>query len=136
VDPLTKVLLERGAWSGPGNVNLFSRPIVKNPDGSTSTVDSLGINVKGKEVLIPQVSEDARHMSSDEAIEEYNKTGRNLGTFSSIPESNFYAEKLHNDMESGLYTPPLATSRKKTDPDELNRVLRFLLSRGGGGFNF
>lgn len=82
----------------PGNIDLTKRPVVKNSDGTISTVRSLGVNIDGNEILIPTVSDDGRIMSNDEAVQTFKRTGKHLGKFSSPEASSAYAEKLHNDQ--------------------------------------
>lgn len=88
---------------GTGNIDLYSQPKVKNRDGSISTVDTIGVNFDGKEYVLPRVTSDGRHLSSEEAIEEYKKTGKHLGYFDTVEEANTFAEQLHKDYESGKY---------------------------------
>lgn len=81
-----------------GNIDLANRPRVKNPDGSISTIRSIGIGVDGKQVLIPTVSDDGRIMSDSEAVMEFKKTGRHLGVFRSVGAANAYARILHDEQ--------------------------------------
>ncbi|MDO9381830.1 MAG: hypothetical protein Q7T86_03110 [Hyphomicrobiaceae bacterium] len=83
----------------PGNINLHNRPKVKNADGSISTVRSMSANIDGREVLLPTVSDDGRVMSDDEAIRQYERTGRHLGMFDSPAAATAYAQRLHGDQE-------------------------------------
>ena len=82
----------------PGNINLSNRPVVKNADGSISTVRSISVNIDGEEVLIPTVSERGKILSTKEAIEQYKRTGKHLGKFNSPEEATAYAEKLHREQ--------------------------------------
>ena len=84
---------------GLGNIDLYARPQVKNPDGSISTVRSMSFNDGSKEVVIPTVSDDGRIMTDNEAIDNYYKTGKYLGKFNTVDEATKYAEKLQNEQD-------------------------------------
>lgn len=83
----------------PGNIDLNARPIVKNPDGSISTVRSMSVGIDGKEYLIPTVSDDGKILSEEDAINIFRQTGRHLGAFDNPDNATAYAENLHNQQE-------------------------------------
>lgn len=88
---------------GKGNIDLTNRSIVKNDDGSISTVRSMSFqDEEGKEVLVPTVV-NGKIVSDSEAINNYYRTGEYLGKFDSVEEANEYAEKLHKQQEK-LYS--------------------------------
>src|SRR5437764_7495802 len=88
-----------------GNINLNDRPVVKNTDGSISTVRSMSFNEDGREILIPTVAADgSRTLSEREAIEQYRKSGQFLGKFDTPDNATAYGEKLHNS-QAQQYAP-------------------------------
>lgn len=87
---------------GQGNIDLNNRPIVRNEDGSISTVRSMSFqDENGQKVLIPTVV-NGKVLSDDEAINHYYQTGEYLGKFDSVEDANEYAEKLHR-KQADLY---------------------------------
>ncbi len=107
--PLPKMLSNTSGE--PGNIDLYNRPIVQNPDGTSSTIRSKSFNFGGQEVLLPTVSDDGRIMTDKEAIDVFHKTGKHLGKFRTIDEANAAAQKIHLDQEKmgskRFFPPPL-----------------------------
>lgn len=84
----------------PGNIDLAKRPVVRNPDGSYSTVRSMSFeDNSGREILVPTVSPDGRILSNRDAMELYGRTGQNLGKFDNPAHADMYAEALHNAQD-------------------------------------
>lgn len=89
----------------PGNIDLAKRPVVKNPDGTISTVRSMSFNEDGREILVPTVSPDGRILSDDDAINLYHQTGQHLGMFDNPQDADTYAQSLHNQQDQ-MYSKP------------------------------
>lgn len=115
---------------GDGNINVFSRPRSVNPDGSISTLFSMRDGDPKSQVLFPGVDEHGKgQLSGDVAHDQYENTGHFLGK-GPAPKLEMLENFLHHEAASGLTTPPLATSRQSIDPEHLNQVLLYLLTRG------
>lgn len=95
-----------------GNIDLTKRPVVKNKDGTISTVRSMSVNIDGVEVLIPTVSEKGTIMTKERAIKEYKRTGKHLGKFETPEDATAYAEQLHKEQEK-MYNDKKRGSKKK-----------------------
>lgn len=107
---------------GRGNIDLLNRPIVKNDDGSISTVRSMSFQDKdGKEVLVPTVL-NGKIVSDSEAINNYYKTGEYLGKFDTIEEANKYAEELHKQQEK-IYSNNSDGFLKKSEGNTFETIL-------------
>lgn len=89
-----------------GNIDLSARPVVKNEDGSISTVRSMSIGTDDGEVLIPTVAADGSRILTDaEAIDQYYRTGQHLGIFATPDDATRFADSLHKQQEF-MYAPP------------------------------
>lgn len=114
---------------GYGNIDLTDRPVYRNPDGTISTVDSFSANFDGKEVLLPQIGRDASgnpvRWTEDQAIDNYLKTGENLGSFDTVDAANNYANWLHNqqaDYYGDKDAPKTASAVSKPDTADVNKL--------------
>lgn len=115
-DPIVGADAQPAGLLAPGNIDLSRRPIVRNPDGSISTVRSISANFDGREVLLPTVSDDGRIMSDQEAIDTYLRTGRNLGAFDTPEHATAYAQNLHSQQERQYAPQPQPVAPWEADP--------------------
>lgn len=102
-----------------GNIDLHNRPVVKNTDGSISTVRSMSIgDDEGREILIPTVSDEGELLEPEQAVELYRRTGRHLGIFDSPRSATSFAKQLHRDQERQYrHSGGLARLSDPRDPD-------------------
>ena len=93
--------LEKGQIEA-GNIDLNNRPVVKNRDGSISTVRSITITEGNRVVVIPTVLKgkkgSGKIVSDSQAIAHYRRSGQHLGKFNNIPDADNYANRLHNQQ--------------------------------------
>jgi hypothetical protein len=87
----------------PGNINIHARPVVRNADGSISTVRSMSFtDDDGRAVLIPTVIDGRGIVPPAEAIKYYYQTGQHLGIFEHPGAADTYAQALH-EQQAGAY---------------------------------
>ncbi|RUV65845.1 hypothetical protein EOA64_00435 [Mesorhizobium sp. M1A.F.Ca.IN.022.02.1.1] len=123
-----------------GNIDLATRPVVKNDDGTISTVRSMSYeNDAGQEVLIPTVSNEGKIMSNEEAIRYWGEKGQFLGKFDNPNDADAYAQSLHesqaryyNGRQSGSNAILAAAAKQKTDDVMANGYFR----NSGDGYVF
>jgi N12 class adenine-specific DNA methylase len=87
----------------PGNIDLDNRPVVKNGDGSISTVRSISIGTDEGVYLIPTVVR-GKVVSNEAAVRYFRQTGEHLGLFTSEADAKVYADHLHED-QARQYAP-------------------------------
>jgi len=88
-----------GLEYGAGNIDLDSRIVVENEDGTFSTELSFSFEMDGEIWLIPSIV-DGELLSEDDAFNSFLKTGEYLGRFPTNEECNQYAEWLHLRQEA------------------------------------
>jgi len=103
-----------------GNINLHNRPVVRNEDGSISTVRSASFYDKGQHVLVPTVDDTGKVLSLREAWEKYLLTEKHLGKFATSDDATAYAIKLHQ-YQAQEYADG---SQKMLDADARSREQR------------
>ena len=84
----------------PGNIDLSKRKVVENADGSFSTVKSASFEFEGKHVLVPTLDPEGNHMTDDQAVERYRKTGEHLGIYNSEAAATAAAKKISKGQEA------------------------------------
>lgn len=115
----------------PGNINIWSRPVVQNVDGSHSTEYSVSFQDKnGNEVLVPTVvngkfltpdgkkppeGSPAEKAMFKAAWDHYLKTGEHLGKFKNSDAANAYAVSLHSRGEMPKNIAKLQEEQKRNN---------------------
>jgi hypothetical protein len=88
----------------PGNINIHQRPVVRNADGSISTVRSMSFtDDEGRAILIPTVIAGRGIVPPEQAIQHYYQTGQHLGIFEHSDAADAYAQALH-EQQAAAYT--------------------------------
>lgn len=114
-----------------GNIDLNSRPVVRNPDGTVSSEYSVSFaDDKGHEVLVPTVvggkfltpdgHKPPEGSPEEEAMQKrawdhYLKTGQHMGIFDTPENADAYADVAHKRNEP-VAPPPLPTLPKAAEP--------------------
>lgn len=124
-----------------GNIDLKNRPVVKNQDGTISTVRSMSFRMGNTEILVPTVSDSGKILTENEAIKQYLDTGKHLGKFRTAEEATTFAKQLHNEQEK-MYSPgstldnfsstPGGGADKKVTPQKTSYIPKFITEANAG----
>lgn len=109
--------LTGGTWSyrgkfspkNYGDIAAVVSPITDNT-AMTDTTNNLFVppkvvEIDKKQVLLPTVSKDGKLWTDQEAVDNYRKTGENLGVFNSPEAADRYAQALHEQQDE-MYVRP------------------------------
>jgi len=84
-----------GGLIARGNIDLSKRPVVKNLDGSISTIKSKSFGFEdGYQTLLPTISPDGKLLNDAQAVDLYRKTGKHLGKFRDVTSATGFAKKM------------------------------------------
>lgn len=100
-----------------GNIDLNNRPRVQNPDGTISTVRSIGVNIDGRETLLPTVSDSGENLTPEQAVQNYRQTGKHLGQYSTVEEANAAAEQIHQQQAQAIGQQPIIQTGQESLKD-------------------
>jgi hypothetical protein len=81
----------------------INRPGYIDSEGARRTEYKIGVNIDGKETLLPTVV-GGKQLTEDEAINRYYKTGLNMGKFNT-PQEAEYASRLRTAKYNMLENP-------------------------------
>lgn len=90
-----------------GNTDLDHRPILRNPDGSVSTMSTASFGTDKGETLIPTVV-NGKRLSNDQAMAEYQRTGKHMGIFDTPEDADRYSQSMHDVIASQMFPGPQA----------------------------
>lgn len=117
----------------PGNIDIHARPTVQNEDGSISTVESMSFEERGKEILVPTISDDGKHLTDDQAIALYHKTGKHFGIFDNPEHADAYAQLLHEEQANEYGKTKLKSAGELATEITEGAVGQFLVAGGAVG---
>lgn len=103
-----------------GNIDIASLPIVNG----NSTVKSFSVRIGGKEVLLPSIV-NGKEVSQSQAIKEYNRTGRSLGSYDTVEEADTVAKAISDIGEAQVNYMQLVSQeiKNKTGVDYTGNVV-------------
>ena len=101
-----------------GNINLKNRPIIKNDDGTVSTVRSISVGFGDKTYLLPTAI-NGQIVSDQDAINHFQNTGQHLGVFKDESTADSYAKKLSDQQGVMTAQSVVAPAQRLIDPEAL-----------------
>lgn len=100
-----KISLSDDGFKYQGSIDLASRPVYKNKDGSVSTEVSKIFEFDGEYVILPTiktVNGQRVDMTDEEAIEEAKQSKQHLGVYKTRAEAEKASQAIHERGEKGV----------------------------------
>ena len=82
----------------PGNIDLQARHVLRNADGTISTVCTVIVEFDGVYVLLP-LATPRGIVTVERAAQEYISTGLHMGVYDELGGAEREAERIHTEQE-------------------------------------
>lgn len=99
-----------------GNLDVFSRPLMRESDGTVSRGAMKPFQVEGVEFLLPLTDASGKLLSDDEALAQFERTGNHYGGFRTAEEAMEFSRQLGDAGKRWRKPTPSSDGQPGDDP--------------------